>query len=175
MNDMLLDNDKIAFRNISKSLNKYVEKKDFIYIDEIENILKEIFDTEYIKFSNYHEKEKNIEYLNIDEKCIIHLEGSLLAKAVSTQLPILVNHIISDKYFVPEIDNPLNLKVKSLIIFPIIINKNVIGIVNLWKGMRERSVFTKNDLDRLAFFSPLFVNIIQSKMIDKKELLDFIH
>jgi len=165
------DNLKFNLKEIANFLNKYVKSKDFTYITEIEEALKKLFFAHTVKFWKYHEYDEILNLIAPEKYEALSLDTSLTKQAIDNKSSIFSNHATSDKYYIPAIDNPLKLKIKSLMIFPIVKGRKVLGILKIYRGMRQGKVFTKYDETILKSLSVLLVKIIESKSIEKVELL----
>ncbi len=161
----------MSFKNIANSLNTYVESKEYKYIEEIEDHFKSLFSVEYVKFWKYDSRDEILVMLEDKKHKIKSLTTSVTKQAIDSKSTILSNHIMSDKSFSLEIDNPLEIKMKALMVFPIVKNDKVLGVLKLWKGMKQRKVFSKQDEKKLETFVPLLIKIIETKSIEKDELL----
>jgi len=161
----------MSIKNIANSLNTYVESKDYKYIEEIEDYFKSLFSVEYVKFWKYDSRDEILVMLEDKNNKIKSLTTSVTKQAIDSKSTVLSNHIISDKSFSSEVDNPLSIKMKALIVFPIVKNNKVLGVLKLWKGMKQRKVFSKQDENKLETFIPLLIKIIETKSIEKDELL----
>lgn len=168
MNDQL----KTSFTQISNTLNKYADSGDLTYIEEIENNLKKLFSVEYVRFWKYDRNNESIALLDKEDNTL-QLESSLTKQTIENQSVTLINHITSEKYYSPKIDNPLELKIRSLIIFPIMHDKKVYGIVKLGRGLKQKKVFTKQHEVMLEALSVLFQKIMLSEQMNKEELIGY--
>jgi hypothetical protein len=161
---------KNLFRTMSKSLNMYVKSKDCQYFSEIEKSLKEFFDANEIALWYCDKDTKALSRFCSENSEILAMDSSLTEKVIQSKKPLIENHITSNKYFNSKIDNPLGLKVKSLLIFPIIEHKKVIAILKVWRGLKHRKNFSKKDEDCLDFFHSIFLGFIVSRGLEKAKL-----
>ena len=168
------ENLKNNFKDIAQTLNRYVEFKDLNYLKDIESKLQVIFSSQYVNFWEYDRDTEQLKLMDSTKEKVISLDSSLTKHVMVKKSITIVNHLTSDKYYVPMIDNPLALKVRSLIIFPIYKGKDVLGILKIWRGLNERKVFTKHDEAMLETLSVLFLKVMLSERIDKDELISCI-
>lgn len=165
---------KDIFRDIASSLNTYVKSKDCHHFLEIENFLRDFFDASDIKFWYCNRDNMALsEFCNQKGKALL-MDSSLTKKTIESKKILIENHITSNKYFNPRIDNPLELKVKSLLMFPVVRHKKVIGIVKIWRGMKQRNNFSKKDEESMYFFLPLFSALLELRSLGKEEIFTFI-
>ncbi len=170
MNNILKSN----INEILEMVRTYAMDKEYNNIKGLEDYFKSMFDIDVIKFWKVNSTQDSLKLLS-DNRVIIPLkEKSFLMKAIDTKTAFFENHLTSNKYYNTAIDNPLELKVKSLLVFPIVKEKQVIAIVKLWRNIGNRKVFQKKDIEVLYRYIPLFESIIYAKKLEKKELLTMI-
>ncbi len=162
---------KNTIQDVVKQLNSYTDSKEYKYIEEIEDELRSLFEAEVVNFWNLDNKKGTLSCMDGDEKKILLLESSLIKQAIDSKKILLENHVTSDKYYNAAIDNPLALKIKALIVFPILKGKEVVGVLKIWRGIKQRKVFNKKDEDKLNTLAPLLLKVLKGKNVDKEELL----
>jgi hypothetical protein len=162
---------KSSLKKIANTLNNYVESKDLKYIEEIEKHFEALFNAEVVKLWKYDDKKETLNLIESTNNEIISLSSSLTKQSIVNMSPVISNHSTSDKYYTPEIDNPLELKVKALMIFPIIKGKRVLGVLRIWRGLKQRKVFTKQDGNILEYFVPILIKMIACEKIEKEEVM----
>jgi len=101
----------------------------------------------------YTEKEKDAISISMANPQGI-LGNAYLAKKVG-----LYNHIASEKYYLPDIDNPTNSRIKSQLLMPILDNDNLIGIVRLSRSIRYPNNYTRYDVDLIKSLTPFLIKI----------------
>ena len=175
MGKLISEDVKTSLRIMTKSLTHYVESNDFKHILEIENYLKEFFVAQSVKFWFYDEKNQVLTPLDNENSKPIPLDSSLTKQVITTMSSILDNHITSNKYYVQSIDNPLNVKLKSLLVFPIVKANKVIGVLRVFRGLKERKSFIKKDETTLETFLPLLLDIMAYKTIDKEKIVQILN
>lgn len=160
----------MSFKKIAQSLNAYVKSKDYKHIEEIEIFFQSLFEVEFAKFWQYDEKSESLSLLGETANEVQSLSRSVTQQALHSKKLVVVKHLTSDKYYSPQIDNPLEFKIKSLLVFPIMKGNKTLGVLKLWKGIKQRKIFSKQDEKELEKYMPLLVNIFELKEIDKNEL-----
>jgi len=159
-------------KEITKSANGYAKTKESRYMDEIENSIQVLFKSQTVKFWKVNIKKETIELLHNDTDKALPLESSLTKQAVNNKKILFENHVTSDKYYNVKIDNPFTLKIKALIIYPILKGKTVVGVLKIWRGIKERKVFSKKDEEMLISLSTLWLHILEGQVISKGTLLN---
>jgi predicted nucleic acid-binding Zn-ribbon protein len=162
---------KSTLKKIANTLNNYVDSKDLKYIEEIENQFEAFFNAEVVKLWKYDDKKETLNLIESRNDEDLSLVPSLTKQSIVSKSSVISNHSTSDKYYTPEIDNPLELKVKALMIFPIIKGKRVLGVLRIWRGLKQRKVFTKQDEITLESFLPLLIKMIACEKIEKEEMI----
>lgn len=165
---------KSSLKKIANTLNNYVESKDLKYIEEIEDQFEALFNAEAVKLWKYDDKKETLNLIESGNHEVISLSPSLTKQSIINMSSVISNHSTSDKYYTPEIDNPLELKVKALMIFPIIKGKRVLGVLRIWRGLKQRKVFTKQDENTLESFVPVLIKMIMCEKIEKEEMIALI-
>ena len=165
---------KSSLKKIANTLNNYVESKDLKYIEEIEKQFEELFNAEVVKLWKYNDKKETLTLIESGNDEYISLAPSLTKQSIVDMSPVISNHSTSDKYYTPEIDNSLDLKVKALMIFPILKGKRVLGVLRIWRGLKQRKVFTKQDTVTLESFVPLLIKMIACEKIEKEDMVALI-
>ena len=82
-------------------------------------------------------------------------QHGVLAKCFFTLGSGIYNYLASEKEYLPEVDNPDNIRIKSKIIVPIIDNDKFLGMVTAYSSILNIKNFTQDDLDILEALVPL--------------------
>ncbi len=164
---------KSNFKTMANTLNKYVESKDLNYIEQIEKQFESLFNAEVVKLWAYDDKNEMLHLIESGDQEAVSLVPSLTKQAITGKSSVISNHSTSDKYYTPEIDNPLELKVKALMIFPIIKGKRVIGVLRIWRGLKQKKIFTRKDESILKSFMPLLTKLVVCEKMEKEEIIAF--
>ncbi len=165
------DNQQTRVKEIVKSANSYAQTKESSYMEEIENAIGTLFEAQTVKFWKVDSKNDTLTPLESETDDALPLESSLTKQAIESKKILLENHVTSDKYYNSEIDNPFTLKIKALIIYPIVEGKNVVGVLKIWRGLKQRKVFSKKDEALLLSLSPLWLHIFEGREVAKETLL----
>jgi len=144
-----------AMDSISKAEDNY----------SINNIIKELLidftQSEFATFLLYDHK-KQILYTQKERNSIsISMANpqGLLGNAYLAKQVGLYNHIASEKYYLPEVDNPTNSRIKSQLLMPILDKDNLIGIVRLSRSIRYPNNYTRYDVDLIKSLTPFLIKI----------------
>lgn len=165
------DNQQTRVKEIVKSANSYAQTKESSYMEEIENAIATLFEAQTVKFWKVDSNNDTLIPLESETDDALPLESSLTKQAIESKKILLENHVTSDKYYNSEIDNPFALKIKALIIYPIVEGKNVVGVLKIWRGLKQRKVFSKKDEALLLSLSHLWLHIFEGREVAKETLL----
>ncbi len=133
---------------------------------EINNIIKELLleftSSEFATFLLY-DQEKQLLYTDRDDRIEISMvtPKGLLGNSYLAKESAIYNHIASEKYYIAQIDNPENSRIKAQIIVPIIKDDNLVGIVRVSRSIRYPKNYTEHDLDLIKSLTPFLVKVSQ--------------
>jgi len=162
---------KIGIRKMACSLNTYVKSKNVSDFLEIEAYLKDFFEAYEVKFWKYDDKKDALCLLDGNDAEGLPLTRSLTQNAIKTKSSLIANYVTSNKLYHHSIDNPFEYKIKALLVFPIVKNNRVLGVLRIWRGLKQKKSFVKKDEENLMLFMPLFIDILAAKSITKEDLL----
>ena len=162
---------KTGIKKMASSLNTYVKSQNISDFLEIEAYLKDFFEAYEVKFWHYDENNKTLTLQSTEDTDTVTLSSSLTEQAIITKSPLRANHVTSNKFYNHDIDNPTDYKIKALLVFPILKGKRVVGVLRIWRGLKQKKNFVKKDEENLMLFMPLFVDVLESKSITKEDLL----
>ncbi len=126
----------------------------------VENIITDITDAEYASVWMYdslvllRERESGVREISMEAK-----EG-LLYKCFITKETGLYNYLSSEKGYVAKVDNPDNIKMKSKIMIPLILQDKFIGIVTAYASVRKIRNFSNEDLEIFNAITPFVIDAI---------------
>jgi hypothetical protein len=163
------ENNKSDLTKIANIINEYVTKETNS-LEELENLLQKIFNVERVKFWKFDQKLDALKAIDKEELSVT-LESSLTEQLIQKKEVLISDHITSDKYYSPHTDNPFEFKVKAMLALPLFKGKKILGVVKLWKGLKQRKNFTKDDVALLESFAPFFIHLMENEVIEKDELL----
>jgi DNA repair exonuclease SbcCD ATPase subunit len=123
--------------------NTYEVSKEKLVLSEMKNILKEAFEVNYCILWKLDTSMNNITSLD-PESLTVEFEESLLYDVWEAKTPLLENHLISHKSYVARIDNPFNYRLKSMLIYPLVENKIIIGFLVLAKDIKQKGLLERD-------------------------------
>jgi len=165
---------KSRIKELSALINTYAKDKKTTSLLEVASSLANYFDAQTVTFWRVDDRNKVIKRIDTDEDIEISIDGSFTQHLLSSKKILIENHITSNKFYNQEIDNPLDLKIKSLMVLPIMEGKAVVAMVKIWRGFKTRKKFVKADEDALNALSPILHTMCKKEEISKKDLLNLI-
>jgi hypothetical protein len=167
----MLESLKPNLKEIATIVNNYASSKKYSEIETLEKYFATLFEAEIVKFWKVDSENETLELMDKEKRDLMSLDSSLIQQAIESKKSLLENHVTSDKYYNQVIDNPLSLKVKALMLLPVLKGKKVIGVLKIWRGVRQRKVFNKKDEEKLQYFIPLVLKVFEANSIEKDELM----
>jgi signal transduction histidine kinase len=158
---------------LKKELSSKIKKINLLNnnseINEIvENLITEITNTEFASIWIYkfplltREREGKTTEISIEKK-----EG-LLYECFSKKKSVIYNYLSSEKGYIPSIDNPDYIQIKSKIMIPLIDDGTFIGIATAYSSVKKIKKFTNDDLKIFQAIEPFIIEAIY-KIIDNNE------
>ena len=129
----------------------------------VEEFVCSLLDAEFSSLWFYDQKsltlireraDKNQRELSLDVK------SGIIYKCFMTQKGGIYNYLASDKDYVATVDNPDNIKIKSKIIFPLLNDKKLVGIVTAYTSIKKAKKFTQKDMQLLESIQPFLLNAL---------------
>ena len=92
----------------------------------------------------------------------ISLDGKegLLYKCFLTREPAIYNYISSEKGYIPAVDNPDGIRIKSMIMLPLTVKEEVVGVLTAYASVRRAKNFSQEDLEILMKFRSFLVDAL---------------
>jgi signal transduction histidine kinase/ActR/RegA family two-component response regulator len=87
-------------------------------------------------------------------------QQGVLAKCFFTLSSGIYNYLASEKGYIPAVDNPDNIKIKSKIIVPIIENEHFLGMVTAYSSIKKIKNFEQEDIELLQAMTPFLCRVI---------------
>jgi len=171
---MIQEDLKKKIKELTTLINTYIKDKKITLLVDISMKMANYFDAQTVYFWILDDKNKQIQQIDTDQEIVICLEDSLMQLAIENKTIIFENHVTSNKYYNQKIDNPLKLKIKSLMLFPIVKDKKVIAIVTIFREVGGHKIFTKTDEKLLYTFAPILLKMFELEYITKKDLLQLL-
>ena len=147
---------------LTNSMDKVSKAQDNYEINNIiRELLKDFTQSEFATFLIYDHK-RQILYTDRERDSIsismVNPQG-LLGNAYLAKKVGIYNHIASEKYYLPSIDNPTNSRIKSQLLMPILDGDNLVGIVRISRSIRYPNNYTRYDLDLIKSLTPFLIKI----------------
>jgi len=147
------------------TLSKSVElAKNNIEINTlVEEFVANILNSEYSSLWFYDKQELRLirEEKNLQNRELsLDLKESIIYKCFMSKTSGIYNYIASEKEYVASIDNPDKIKIKSKIIFPLMDNDELVGIITAYTSIKKIKKFTEKDIKILETISPLLINTL---------------
>ena len=149
---------------VSETTQKIQAAKKKTEINRIvENLITHVMDTDYASLWVFDKETASLVRArdddSINEISMLGQHG-VLAKCFFTLNKGIFNYIASEKEYLPKVDNPDNIRIKSKIIVPIIDNEHFLGMVTAYSSVKKIKNFTPDDLSILEALVPFLINII---------------
>jgi len=157
-----MSNISILKKELSQKITKLNRLDDNVEINKIvEELIVKITHTEFASIWIYdfpmllRTRETGTNEIFIDEK------KGLLYECFAKKQAVIYNYLSSEKGYIPHIDNPDNIKIKSKIIIPLIDeNQKFIGIATAYSSIKKIKKFTNDDLKIFQAISPFIIESI---------------
>jgi signal transduction histidine kinase len=135
-------------------------KDGYVINDAIETIVKEVTHAEFASVWIYEapclrrERKGGEVCISMDTK-----EG-LLYKCFATQQVVLSNYLSSEKGFVPHVDNPDGIQIKSKIMIPLTYEGKFLGIVTAYSSVKNIRKFSQQDIKLFQAITPFITEAL---------------
>lgn len=158
-----------------KSMNRVSKNRDHTEIKKIINeILAQLMDARYISFLLLDHMKNELYSINDEEVAAVSMvspEG-LLGNSYLRKAPALYNHVKSEKLFHAQMDNPRDLKIKSQLIYPLVENDEILGIVRFSRSITNTRNFTNYDLSLLKSIDPYLLKLVHLYLNDQSNVME---
>ncbi len=139
------------------SVSQTNDKQEIVKL--ISRMLMHFTDGDIVELYRYDKDKQMLHCHGCDISISMIDPKGVTGQAFLTKRPSYYNHIISEKYYNAQIDNPSNIKIRALMIAPVIYNDELLGIIRIYKSIQNRKPFKDLDLDLVSS-----VNIFMSKI-----------
>lgn len=148
--------------SVMKELDKSSTKCEINTI--VENLVKKVTASEYSSLWIY-DSTKAVLYRERGDKTpreiSVEAKKGLLYSCFATKKSIVTNYLASEKNYIPEIDNPDNIKMKSKIMIPLVDEGVFLGIVTAYSSVAQMKKFDTNDMELLNAITPFTISAVQ--------------
>jgi len=154
---------------LTTSMNKVSQTNDKKEIGQIiEKLLMDFTDSDHAELFLYDAAQQHLETPSKDSiLSMIEPEG-IIGEAFLTKKGAFYNHLASDKRYIPRIDNPHALKLRSQIILPILEEEEFIGIIRTSRSIQYKKPYSKREMDLLYSLQTFLIKIIHILCSDPK-------
>jgi transcriptional regulator with GAF, ATPase, and Fis domain len=90
----------------------------------------------------------------------LHQKKGIIYDCFMTKQSKLYNYLASDKNYVPDIDNPDNIKIKSKVMVPLVDGDDFVGIVTAYNSIKNVRKFSKLDVQKLQKLTPTIIEAL---------------
>lgn len=157
--------------SLAADINRYIDTRSQTDFDHIADKIKNHFTSQHVQLWRYDAKNDVYSLFGTKDTTTVSIHKGLTYQALLDRNPLISNHLSSNKDFVQEIDNPLALKVRALMIHPVVDDQgNIQGYLKLWKGLQQQRVFTEHDKVLIKSLTPLLLNLLHYKHIETDTL-----
>lgn len=143
---------KVSNAHDSDEINTIVEEllKDFTNSERATLL---IFDKEKMTlFNNRKEYAQDFSVVG---------DAGLTGQSLQSKKSAIYNHVTSEKYYSPEIDNPNKMRIKGQVIVPLMEEDSIYGVVRVSRSVMSNRNFTKNELDMVKSIDSFLIKIIK--------------
>jgi two-component system sensor histidine kinase BarA len=161
MNKININDFKLLLSDATKKIDS---TDDPIKINTIaEALICELTESEYASLWIFDEQEallrryRSDSYVN--ELSMLDQRG-ILAKTFLTMSGGIYNYLASEKEYLPAIDNPDDIRMKSKILIPLIDGERFLGIATAYNSVRHIKNFNEDDMEILEAAVPFFNSVI---------------
>lgn len=131
---------------------KFIEVSSSLNINNkvlaLEESIKEISGSEYSLIWTYNQKTNTLKTRNVE----VPLSDSILKTVLLSKKVFFDNHIQSHKKYDKDLDNPLKIDIKSIMIAPVLdrAKESVIGFISAFNSMKNGHEFQRYDTRSIA-------------------------
>ncbi len=129
----------------------------------VEKTIKEISGAEYGFIYLYNEENNQLKFLIEGKELDIPIASSIAEEVLLTKKGFFDNYTVSHKRYNQKVDNPLNIKIKSLLLVPIFDKEKerVIGLISAMNSVNHIQNFKRYDIRCLGFLNSKIREIIK--------------
>ena len=161
MGQIELDELKQLVSETTRKIQSLKEKHEINRV--VEKLVTQVMDSEYASLWVFQRETASLVRARNDnstnEISMLGQHG-VLAKCFFTLSDGIFNYLASEKEYLPEVDNPDNIKIKSKIIVPIMDGENFLGMITAYSSIKKIKNFTQDDLEILRTLVPFLINVI---------------
>ena len=155
---------------VMHQISKIDDKKEIFLI--IEKLLIDFSDSNTATLFVYNKEKHQLCSFTNEEETFFHNneEKSLLGNAFLLKKQNYYNHVISEKYYNIDVDNPHNLKLKAQILMPIVEKDELIAIIRTNRILPNSKPYHKFEMDMLHSLQDFLTKIIVMALSSTKDM-----
>ena len=160
---------------LTDSIQKISQTTDVIQISKIvENILLEAINADSATLFMIDKTTKVLYCKNKEDEIVFisKLKG-LLSRAFLTKKPAFYNYIQTHKEYDESVDDSYNENIKSQIIFPIVVDDNILGVVRVSRKSTHPKLFTKKEFHKVLSLEKFLVNTLKIIINGNANIFDY--
>ncbi len=149
---------------LDETSKKIEASSDNIEINTIiEKLITSLTDSEYASLWSFDDQKalllRQRDNSSVREISMLNQRG-VLAECFFTLKGGIYNYLASEKEYMPLVDNPDDIRIKSKIILPLIDNEKLIGIVTAYSSVKKIKNFDEEDTKILEALMPFLITVI---------------
>jgi len=157
---------------LDRTTKSIEDAKDNIAINAIvESLIKDLLNSEYASVWLYNDAEATLFRERSDDKInslsMLDQKG-ILAKTFLTLSGGIYNYLASEKDYLPHIDNPDEIRMKSKILMPLLDGEGFLGIVTAYNSVRHIQNFDEEDMEALEALVPYLCKVVYRMCPEKR-------
>ena len=138
----------------------------------IEQSIKEICTAEFTLMWQYNKATNTLKILNKNYLSTLKIGDSLMKQVLLKRQGFFDNHVASHRNFSEILDNPLKIKIKSLLITPILDkDKSIIGMFTAYNSFSHGEKFQRYDLRCLSLLNGFALKVFNTENFSKSSTL----
>jgi len=149
--------------------NKQTSKTLFL---ALEKSIKVIADSEFSLVWLIDDVENTISTIHNNKRLTLKLEASILNEVFVSKKAFFDNYAVSHQKYNQKIDNILNIKIKSIMVVPILdkIEGKVVACLSAFNSVKHKGVFRRYDIRSLGLLERYVFDLIKS--LNDEPILD---
>ncbi len=152
---------KILLDETSKKIEASSDNMEINTI--IEKLITSLTGSEYASLWSFDDQKvlllRQRDNSSVQEISMLNQRG-VLAECFFTLKGGIYNYLASEKEYLPLVDNPDDIRIKSKIILPLIDNEKLIGIITAYSSVKKIKNFDEEDTEILEALMPFLINVI---------------
>ena len=149
-------------KELSNKINNINQLSDNIEINNIlESLIVEITNAEFSSIWMYEFPILYRQRNNEKKEISIDKKSGLIYECFAKKQAVIYNYLSSQKGYVPEIDNPDNIKIKSKIMIPLMDNDILVGVATAYSSIKNPYKFSNDDLKLFHAIAPFIIESIK--------------